>query len=191
MLTLTKMSGTLQGMIYAIGLIAGLALLRKCAFGEISYLPENEERPKMKPLWIVLLVIISLAVSIGLNYLFSVLGITGSSAGFNDVHEAQFSVNIVAGIIIYGILSPLTEEIIFRGIIYNRLKRIFPLAVSFIVNCILFGIFHGNVVQGLYAVLMSALILLAYEKCKSFWAPIIVHVVANLGVYVLQYTIWK
>lgn len=192
--TIEKVSAygaTIQGMIYGIGLLAGAAIIWKAAMNEVTYLPNGEEKPKLTCIQIITVIIAGLVFSIGLNYLYNILGITGASESFQSVREAQFGVNFIAGIFLYGVLSPVVEELIFRGLLFNRLKRIFPRIAAIILSALLFGVFHGNLVQGTYAFIMGIIIVLLYEKYKSFWTPIIFHVVANVGVYVLQYTIWK
>lgn len=192
--TIEKVSAfgsTIQGMIYGIGLLVGAAIIWRAAMEEVTFIPAGEEKAKMKPVEYIIVIVAGLVFSIGLNYLFNVLGITGASESFQSARKAQFSVDFLAGIFLYGVLSPVVEELIFRGLLFNRLKRIFPRLAAIILSALLFGIFHGNLVQGTYAFIMGVIIALLYEKYKSFLAPIVFHVVANVGVYVLQYTIWK
>ena len=179
-------SYSIEGFIYAIGLVVSLALIRKSAIAEISYVPEGEEKPVLKISEIILLIGIALVSSLGLNYLFSIVGIKEASESYQRVSDAQYGVNFVFGTFLYGVMSPIAEEVIFRGIMYNRMKRIFPRGLAFVLSALLFGIFHWNLVQGIYGFLMGLLIVFCYEKFKSFWAPVIVHVVANLGVYIIS-----
>lgn len=183
---LSAYSYSIEGFIYAIGLVISLALIRKSAVAEISYVPEGEEKPVLRVAEIVLLIGIALVSSLGLNYLFSIVGIKEASDSFKSVSEAQYGVNFVFGTFLYGIMSPFAEEVIFRGIMYNRMKRIFPRGLAIFLSALLFGVFHWNLVQGIYGFLMGLLIVLCYEKFKSFWAPLLVHVVANLGVYIIS-----
>lgn len=192
--TLLLVSGygyTIQGVIYGIGIVFSVIILRKMVLGEINY--QNDDTPKMnlKTGHILIIIAMSILFSVSLNYLFNIIGFTGVSESFKNVHDAQFALNFSSGIILYGILSPTMEEIIFRGILYNRMKRIFPLVVSMIVSSFLFGVFHGNLVQGVYATIMGLVIVLIYEKTGSFISTVIFHSVANITVFVLNYTLWK
>lgn len=189
MQVMSQLNGTIQGMIYAIGLLVSILFFRKAAMNEITLAFEDDEKKqKLSAGKVLLLILIALVSSIGLNYLMAVTGFTSSSETYREIQNAQYSVNFVSGLIIYGICSPLVEELMFRGLIYNRMKRIFPLAVSMVVSSLLFGLFHGNMVQGVYATIMGGVMVLCYEKFKSFLAPLIVHITANLGVYILSYT---
>jgi len=59
------------------------------------------------------------------------------------------------------------------------------------ISALLFGVFHGNIVQGIYGTLMGLLIAYVYEKYDNFIAPVIIHVAANFSVYILTYLVWK
>ena len=187
----SSMSGTLQGVIYGISLLVVLAVLRKCATNEITFKEDEKAKNNMSFLQILFITAVSLGVSIGLNYLFSFIGFTSSSQQFSDVSNSQFDMNFYSGLILYGIVSPFAEEVIFRGILYNRIKRMFPIALSVAVSALLFGLYHGNIVQGVYGTLMGLLIIFFYERYKTFMAPLIFHSVANLGVYVVTYVLWR
>lgn len=189
---LSMNSETVKGIIYSVGLLVSILILKSAAKNEISYVEKNKEKDNKLtlPVWIGI-VVVSFGVSVGLNYLLSYIGITSISSTYDAVSKAQYGVSFVSGIIIYGIISPLVEEIIFRGIIFNRLKRTFPIAIAYIAGALLFGIFHGNIVQGIYGTLMGLLIIFIYDRYETILAPIVVHIVANVGIYVLNYTIWK
>ena len=188
---LSRNSYTLNGLIFAAGALVSVLIIKKAAISEITYVKEGEETPKLDAVKVIVLIVVGLAASIGLNYLFNLTGLNHMSESYDQVKEAQYGVNFACGIILYGVISPVVEEIIFRGILFNRMKRIFPVKLSMVVSAVLFGLFHANLVQGLYGFLMGLLIVYFYEKYKNFLAPLILHVVANVGVYVLTYTIWR
>lgn len=181
-------SGTIKGLIYFTGVIIFLFFIKDMTFSEIDKKALSTEIKKKEWLFIV---VITLAIAIFLNYALYYMGLTNSSQSYGEIKENLYSVNVLSGLFFYGICSPFAEEILFRGIIYNRMKRIFPKIFSIVISAILFGVFHGNIVQGIYGTLMGLLITLLYEKYGNFKVPVVVHMVANLGVYVLTYTIWK
>ncbi len=123
----------------------------------------------------------------GLNLLFHVIGLTSGSASYNRTARAQYGVNFMVGLILYGILSPVAEEAVFRGLIYNRMKRCFGNFLGVTVSALLFGCYHGNLVQGIYGTVLGLLIAYLYEKYGSFAAPVLFHSVANVSVYVMTY----
>lgn len=125
---------------------------------------------------------------LGLNLFFELTGITNKSQAYQAVVEDQYSAYFLVGIICYGIISPIAEEILFRGIVYNYMKRFLNLKMALICSSALFGFYHMNAVQGVYAFIMGCLIAYSYEYFGSFSAPVIIHIASNVLSYCLSYT---
>lgn len=47
--------------------------------------------------------------------------------------------------------APIVEELMFRGVIYRRLRRMAGVIPSAIIVSLLFGVYHGNWIQAPYA----------------------------------------
>lgn len=131
-----------------------------------------------------LTVLLAVSSSLGLNVLLTLTGLVGSSASYQEVAGRQYGVAFGIGILLYALVSPVTEEIIFRGLVYNRMRRYMPCAVAVVVSGVLFGVYHGNPVQGLYGGCMGILMAYLYERTHSFFTPCLFHAAANLTVYV-------
>lgn len=76
----------------------------------------------------------------------------------------------------------------FRGIVYNELKRGYKLPLAMVVSALLFGLYHMNLIQGGYGFIMGLLMVYLYEYFGSFLWPVLVHMLANSLAYVLGYT---
>lgn len=133
----------------------------------------------------LLIMLLAASSSVGLNILLSLTGLVQSSAVYQDVARQQYSVAFVVGALLFGLLSPITEEIVFRGVIYNRMRRYCPTAAAIGLSGLLFGAYHGNLVQGLYGGCMGILLAYTYERLHSFFIPCLFHATANLVVYTL------
>ncbi|MDE6847314.1 MAG: CPBP family intramembrane metalloprotease [Lachnospiraceae bacterium] len=132
-----------------------------------------------------LTILLAASSSLGLNVLLALTGLVESSAGYQDVARQQYSVVFGAGMILFGLISPITEEIVFRGLVFNRMRRYFPHVAAVAASGVLFGIYHGNLVQGLYGGCMGMLMAYLYERMHSFLIPCLFHAAANLVVYVV------
>ena len=86
---------------------------------------------------------------------------------------------IIVQIISSGICGPILEELIFRGIVYNKLKTFNKPMVSIILTSIIFGVIHGNFVNIIYTFGVSFILIYLYEKYKTLKAPIIMHIFLN------------
>ncbi len=108
---------------------------------------------------------------------------TFGSEKYETVKQIQYSVPLVLGLILYGVVSPLVEEIVFRGIIFNRIKKFYSVTKAVIFSALLFGAFHGNLPQFAYGTCMGVLIALCYEWTGCFYAPLLFHAAANVAVF--------
>ena len=130
-----------------------------------------------------LTVILAFSASLGLNALLTLTGFADSSQTYQKVADRQYGVAFAVGFILYGLISPLAEEVVFRGVIYNRLRRLYNPAIGIVASGLLFGAFHGNLVQGVYGACLGMLMAYLYEKSGKFGTPFLFHAVANLAVY--------
>jgi membrane protease YdiL (CAAX protease family) len=85
-----------------------------------------------------------------------------------------------------GIISPVVEEIFFRGILFGFFRR-WGATTAVVLSTILFVLPHLKrgaipVTQMVGGVVFAA----AYEKEKSLAAPIIIHSLGNLSIFSLS-----
>lgn len=132
-------------------------------------------------------IVIAFTSSLGLNIILILSGLTASSETYNQVAEKQYGTAFGLGLALYGIVSPLAEEIVFRGLVYNRLKKYFNVLISGIASALIFGAWHANLVQALYGSLMGLLLAYMYEYFEDFKIPCLFHAAANILVYSVTY----
>lgn len=129
-----------------------------------------------------------LAASVFLNLFLAGVGAVHADAAAADASAQAGRVSLPLGILIYGVLSPLAEETVFRGITLQRLyllchekksgKTAFLLAAG--LSSLLFGIYHGSLVQGLYAAVMGFLFCLFLALGGNLFRVIVLHGGANV-----------
>lgn len=108
------------------------------------------------------------------------------SKKYKTVEEIQYSVPVWLGLVLYGIISPIVEEMVFRGVVYNRIKKFFGVFKAVVFSALLFGFFHGNLPQFLYGTIMGILMAICYEYAECFAAPVLVHMAANVFVFLVS-----
>ena len=195
-------SYTVRGMISGLAILCGVAVIWKGVVAEIHAGGSKEDNRKMKQAvsgkdrqWVnekrvtayMVLGALAFLSALGLNLLFDLIGFTESSVSFTQTATAQFGVDFGVGLVLYGIISPFAEEAVFRGMIYNRMKRCFSYLIAIVVSSLLFGCYHGNLVQAVYGTILGILIAYSYEKYESFAAPVLFHAVANVSIFVMTY----
>ena len=151
---------------------------------------KKEEGREAPEFWLrdaFLVFFLGAVIGIGLNLVFSALGITRASEAFQQTAREQFSRPFWEGIVLYGLAAPVLEELIFRKGVYGLFRRFAGSAVAMVISSALFGVYHGNMVQGLYGFLMGMALAVSYERYKKLLAPILFHGGANMAVYLLMY----
>ena len=82
-------------------------------------------------------------------------------------------------------ISPFIEELVFRGIVMNTLRR-FGDSFALCVSAVLFALFHQNLVQAPNAFLMG-LVIGYFTLCTgSLWVGVLIHVINNSMVLMLD-----
>ena len=135
-------------------------------------------------LWVLLGTVF---ISRGMNLLIGLTPLPYYFPEYEAVSETIYSCSLISQIAASVISAPILEELLMRGIFYNRTKHVTPnLKLAMLVNALIFGIFHGNVVQGVYAVLMGLLFVFVYEKYQSLPMVILAHMAANATSILLE-----
>ena len=147
------------------------------------------------------LLLLSVSSALGLNLLLDLTGLITLSGSFQETASAQAAVPVGIGIVLYGIAAPFSEEVLFRGIFYRKAREAFggemakeaaeqtravrARRAAAVVSSLMFGIYHGNLVQGIYAFLIGLLLCLVYERTGRLTAAVFFHGAGNLAVYLL------
>ena len=129
---------------------------------------------------VCLIVILSIAVAVGLNCLLLFADIAQYSERYQEATVVLYSPPFIQQILYSGILIPILEELLFRGLMFRLLRRwiAFPWAMVF--SAVVFGAYHGNIVQFIYATICGVLLAYLCEKYDSIIAPVLSHMMMNL-----------
>lgn len=76
---------------------------------------------------------------------------------------------------------PLTEELVFRGLGYRRIRRELPFVWAALISAVFFGLYHGNLYQGIYACFLGLLLAFFFEQSDSLLVVWAFHAAANLA----------
>ena len=96
------------------------------------------------------------------------------------------SLPIFIQIICSGIIGPIIEELLFRGIVYNKLKEITSSEKSMLISTIIFSLLHFSLSDIIYTFILGIIFVYIYEKNNNIKYPIIVHISANISVILLS-----
>ena len=85
-----------------------------------------------------------------------------------------------------GIVAPIAEEMIFRWLVYLRLRDHFSVLVSAVISAAFFGIYHGNVLQAVYAFILGGLFAWFLEMGGNKWTSVLMHIGANTWILIFS-----
>jgi len=119
-----------------------------------------------------------------MTFLFSAGMIPEYQQGLKEIVSGT---NFLFAVLVIGIVAPAFEEILFRGLIYGQLKNNFNVVVSVVVQALIFGAYHGNLIQFVYAVPLGIFFSYSYLKTKTIWTPIAIHIWFNIMNIALDY----
>lgn len=130
---------------------------------------------------------ITLLISLGIGCQFFFSGVMvlieplfeKTFSDYADVLEKLTSGNQLIVLVFMILIAPVTEELIFRGVILTRANKYFGMIYANILQAALFGLYHGNVVQGIYAFIIGLLLGAVYNKFGIIYAPVLLHITIN------------
>lgn len=84
-------------------------------------------------------------------------------------------------LIYMGILAPVVEELVFRGLILGYEKRELPFWCANFIQAFLFGLYHQNIVQFVYAFFIGLLLGYLYQRLQSLKTVMLIHGIINIS----------
>lgn len=128
---------------------------------------------------IIYIVVITLLISLALNNIISMTPLVQMSGGYAQANENFYGSTLILELIGSAILSPIMEELVFRGIVFGNLRKITGTGTAIFLSAFLFGIVHFNIVQFIYAFLLGIVLALFMYKSGHMYAAMVGHIAAN------------
>ena len=125
-------------------------------------------------------IILGVLAPLGVGRFIALLPIDGILGNYKNVQSNLVDSSIMLQFLVLGILTPILEELLFRGVIYKRLKGYYDVSVAAYIAAIIFGIAHFNLIQGLYAFILGIVLSYIYEKNGSLVYTMVAHGAANI-----------
>lgn len=79
------------------------------------------------------------------------------------------------------VMFPIIEELVFRLLLLGTLKKVLPFMAANVIQAVVFGIYHGNIVQGIYAFLLGLFIGYLYFTFGGVGYTIVFHMFINFA----------
>ncbi|BCJ92493.1 hypothetical protein acsn021_00620 [Anaerocolumna cellulosilytica] len=144
-----------------------------------------------KPKNLMSILFIGIGLQIGITFILSILASLKPEwfESYVKVMEQLGMGNTLLSTVYIGLIAPFSEEFIFRGVILKLARRALPFTVANILQALLFGIYHGNLVQGIYAFIIGMFFGFVCYKLKTIAGSILLHMVINISGLLLEYVL--
>jgi CAAX protease family protein len=96
-----------------------------------------------------------------------------------DLGADQSTVLLVTGALVVIVVAPLCEELFFRGFLFRVLRTRMPLWVAALIDGVLFGVVHGELVIVPILTALGMVLCWVYERTGTLFAPIALHALNN------------
>lgn len=147
-----------------------------------------EERPDRAPAWMFLTLLFGAITAYAANGMIALSGLSEVTDSYDQVAESFYQGRLLLEFACLGVLTPIMEELIFRGLMYNQLVEMTRnKKVAVIMSALIFSSFHMNFLQMIYAFALGLLMIYVYERFHTLLAPVLFHIGANmLGVLISE-----
>ena len=127
-------------------------------------------------------------VALAGNQLVNLTPLMELSENYVETSEALSAGNAWLELFCVGVLMPVAEEVVMRGLVYGRLRDMMRPLPAILWSALFFGLFHGNLVQGIYAACCGWFLCWLMETYHSLKATVLSHMVSNLAVTLIVST---
>lgn len=135
----------------------------------------------------IIVLLVGLAFALGTDMLTVLTGVNKMGAGAL-VEKLLSTGNLWSMLVVIGVLVPLVEEIVFRGILYNVFKFKMKLPLAMIVTALIYTLLQVGMIRSPYVLVLGFLYVYAYEYFGTFAMPVILHVVSSVLWVFVSYT---
>lgn len=176
----TLYSGTLTGLTIAITLLLGLYFVALRP-NKRSWADVGVKGFPVKDGWrIVLWILVLILSSVTAVYLTSFFGNTVDNSKTESLQQNVTSMTIIISIVSAGIVSPVYEEIFYRGFIYRWLRTRVSMSWAIVISSLIFTFAHFPTMNAMPVNFISGIVFAwAYERTGSVVPGMIVHGVFN------------
>lgn len=140
-----------------------------------SFLKENN-----KEINTFVMIAFGVMLSMAAGSILSAMNIDNIYGSYEKTSSLLLNGNIVYRLFALGVITPAAEEIIFRGLVFNRVKKQYGSLYGIVVSSLMFGVFHFNLVQGLYAFIIGMAFAYCYELTGDLKIPVYMHMSINV-----------
>jgi len=160
------------------GLVYWYVLRRRGQIGDLGYRWPKPQFSYWQVLYSVLLYFGLLIVVRGLILLL-IPQVDLNQEQITGFESVASNLDLLVGFITLVVITPVVEETLFRGFIFQGLKKSFGLVPAAIASAALFALAHGQLNVALDTFILGLFLAYLFDKSNSIWPSIILHATKN------------
>ena len=129
----------------------------------------------------IYLILINLFFTVLIFIITYTLGMPDGSSDFETTTE----LSVILGVLSTDILGPIVEELVFRGVLFNRLQIRTGIIPAILISSIIFGALHDGNVGMISAFVFGVCMCILYLKTGNIFVTISLHMLNNILVDVM------
>lgn len=166
-------------------IVFGILFIRDCSVNQDFLTAYRWKNVKRKDFF--LSVGIGFFSGTGLSRLVYLLPLDDVIGSYEKVSSQLLKGGIGIQLVSLGIVVPIAEELIYRGLVFLRMKKLMEVWTAAVFASVMFGLFHFNLLQGVYTFMLSMVLITVFLKYRSIIPCIIIHSMANITAVLSEY----
>ena len=169
----------------SLGSVGALMALRRLSLHAVGLTPLTRR-------WLWLCLGLGLALLFGRQLL--AVGLAALAPGLQvgadllaQVLLPEGALDKAAVLVLGGVVAPVGEELLFRGVLFGALRRRWSFWPAAVVSSLIFGTIHVIPLQMITAATLGVALCWARERSRTLTAPVVMHVVNNLVAFILAF----
>lgn len=139
-----------------------------------------------------------ISVVVGLGLVFAMTGVVvlfgdATKYAIDYIPEDIFkSYELTYLVVIAGVITPIFEELFFRGLVMGRLGKGFTSTTAVVISALIFSLSHLNIVQSIFVLPIGLLCGILVVKTGSLFAGVWLHIVYNVvNIYLAKMAVFQ
>ncbi len=149
----------------------------------------SDAKKSYSPRNVISIVLIGIFLQFSVSLILTlVLPLFGNiSSEYDELTSALTSASPLITALAIGVAAPIAEECVFRGCVLRTLNKQFPFFVANLIQAMLFGLYHMNLVQGIYTFVIGLLLGYVVHRTKRIIPAMFLHSALNLSSFLIDY----
>jgi len=162
-------------------LFTGLLAFKRLGYGELFHTGPSSVRATLALTLLPVMALVPGLLVVG-GWIVSVLADWFPMSEWEQRAFSEMAALSPAALVMTCLLAPVLEEMLFRGIILRSFLKRYPPGVAIVHSAAVFGLAHMNVYQFFGAMLLGLTLGWLYERTRSLWPCIALHMSYNVAV---------